>query len=69
MLSAARTIVRKMNDLFISAVLVVFYFFVVGITALLLLAVTKIKGKKNRSSYWKNADGKKFTADYFKSPY
>jgi len=69
MLSSARTIVRKMNDFFISVVLVAFYFLIVGITAMLLSAATKIKGRKNQSSYWRDEGGKKFTADYFKSSY
>ena len=60
--------VRKINNLFIFLVLIVFYFFVVGITALL-FSITAIKRKKKSKSYWKNESNKENSLHYFKSPY
>lgn len=58
-----------MNDFFILIILALFYFFVVGITALFLLVAAKIGSKGVGESYWKNEDKKEFDMDYFKSPY
>jgi len=61
-------IVRKINNFFILLILAVFYFSIVGMTALFLKLVTIVSKKKN-VSYWEDASDKKFALDYFKSPY
>ena len=68
-LSFVRTIVRKINDFFIFVVLATFYLTIIGITALVFRITTKIIKRNNIRSYWQKVDDKKFTADYFKSPY
>ena len=68
-LSFARTTVRKINDFFIFMVLATFYLSIIGITALIFVITTKIIKRNNKRSYWQNVDEKKFTVDYFKSPY
>ena len=68
-LSFVRTMVRKINDFFIFVVLAIFYLTIIGITALILGITTKIIKRNSKGSYWQNVDEKKFTVDYFRSPY
>lgn len=68
-LSFVRTMVRRINDFFIFMVLATFYLTIIGITALIFGITTKIIKRNNKGSYWQNVDEKKFTVDYFKSPY
>lgn len=64
-----RKFIRKTNSLFASATLVVFYFVIVGSTALFIWVAKKIKAKKAKESYWQKAEKKKIDINYFKSPY
>lgn len=68
-ISYTRTLVHTINDFYIFIVLIVFYFLVLGITALFLKIATKIKGRETRGSYWQNMDKKKLNTNYFQSPY
>jgi len=61
--------VSKINDFFILIILVLFYFVVVGITALFFWVFTRAKNKKGKTSYWQERADKKFDRDYFTLPY
>lgn len=60
-------IYKKINNVFIKVILFIFYFFIIGLGALIYrLFVPKIKEK---NSYWQDSSSDNFDLDYFKSAY
>lgn len=64
-----RRVVKGVNNLFVSLVLVFFYFIVVGTSSVVLNISTKFKKSKEKDSYWEDAGIKKLDINYFKSAY
>lgn len=62
-----KNFIKKINNIFICFTLFLFYFFIIGVGALLYKFLRK-KNKKN-NSYWQEFPKNKLTLDYFKSPY
>ncbi len=58
--------VRKINDFFISIILAIFYFLIIGVIAIVLKSITR--DNNQNKSYWKKPS-LKTGSDYFESAY
>jgi hypothetical protein len=61
--------IRRINDLFISLILIPVYFIMIGFAFVLLKISEQFQQKKSHSSYWIKDDGHKNAQDYFSSAY
>lgn len=62
-----RKFVRKLNFLFIQAVLIPVYIFAIGISAVLYFIFGK--KQKKESTFWQKAERENFDLKYLESPY
>jgi len=62
-----KKIVNKINNVFIKVVLIIFYFLIIGLAALIYRLLKK--EKKQTESYWQDFPQEKPDINYFRSPY
>lgn len=62
-----KAIISKINNLFITILLSLFYFIVIGFAHVIYELV--VHPKKKRSSYWEEVDGKGLNIDNLQSTY
>lgn len=63
-----KKLVRSINNLFVTTILIIFYLFIIGITSLLKRIFT-LKKKKNNSTYWIDNEKIQFDLNDFGSSY
>lgn len=61
-----KKIIRFFNDIFISFILIIFYFFIIGLIAFFYKLF--FHKKLNKETYWEDSKIK-LTQSYFESPY
>lgn len=61
--------IKKINEVFITIVLFIFYFLVIGFSFFIYKLLNKKNINKDKETYWENVEKKQFTKEYFQSPY
>jgi cbb3-type cytochrome oxidase subunit 3 len=62
-----RKAIKKINETFITIVLFIFYFLVIGFSFFIYRLLNK--KKINKETYWEDVEKKQFTKEYFQSTY
>jgi uncharacterized alpha/beta hydrolase family protein len=67
MIVKLKNLIKKLNTFFISVVLALFYFLIIGFISLIYRLFKK--AKKNKNSYWEDVSTTSFNLNDFKLPY
>jgi|YNPMSStandDraft_2_1061718.scaffolds.fasta_scaffold54969_2 hypothetical protein len=67
MIIKLKNLIKKSNAFFISVVLALFYFLIIGFISLIYRLFKK--AKKNKNSYWEDVSTNSFNLNDFKLPY
>jgi len=67
MIVKLKKLIKKLNAFFISFILALFYFLIIGFISLIYRLFKK--AKKNKSSYWEDVATTSFKLNDFKLPY
>jgi hypothetical protein len=67
MIVKLKNLIKKLNAFFISLILALFYFLIIGFISLIYRLFKK--AKKNKNSYWEDVSTTSFNLNDFKLPY
>lgn len=60
---------KKVNALFISGLLILFYFAVIGFSSFVKKIASAFRGRREEDSYWQEIGPQELDITYFRSPY
>jgi hypothetical protein len=67
MIFKLKNLIKKINSFFITIILSLFYFLVIGLISLIYRLLKK--ARKNKNSYWEDVSTTSFNLNDFKLPY
>jgi len=67
MIVKLKNLIKRLNAFFISIILALFYFLIIGFISLIYRLFKK--AKKNKNSYWEDVSTTSFNLNDFKLPY